>query len=735
LLGGLVGLLCLVALPFWWWREASAPVRDPFATLRRYPSIDLEALQADWRGGETTFLSADGRPLAAFTFERCQPIFLESLPSHVVDAFVAAEHAGACPMGNSGSLRPLLNALELTTVHGLSPTLEAELCTSLRDQLFGVEMDQCFQGILLPTGEGLAQDGPKPLIEAWLNLVDMGGGEFGIERGAQAYFGIPARKLSPDQAALLAVVATRPDLRGNQAGLKKARNALLDELLDARKLSLSQYQQAVTGAIPRRPRLPSLSTNLPGYMTGVLEELEHFIPQSVARRQGLAVFTAFESSLQRAATTSIEKILQAWVWKRHKEVESLTQLMEDMGAAPEELTSEEAPPGSLFEVPDGTPSVSVMSIEPLTGRVRMLLDVCEEELTEKELEQRRKRKDTKPTWRFCEMADVKERSALYRKRQPGSAFKPFLYATALEKGLLQADTYVDAPFSYIVEHELWSPKNHKDKYFGRISARKALAESLNSVAIQLIFKVKPEEVKRMAQRLGVKGYIQATPALALGSPLLTLREMVQAYSVFASMGRRVDPRFIDRVEDQSGRSLPWPKPGIGEQVLRPALAYTLVDMLREVIASGTATRARKLGMDIAGKTGTSNESQNVWFMGFSPKLVTGVWMGFDDRSPLGGHETGGTLALPIWMEVMKEAARISDPGNFEIPTDIEFEARDLHSGRLYERGVKMAVEQGVREPVKEDPPDESLTEEQAEAFKAGELTEAELIKLWKLKKR
>jgi len=240
-------------------------------------------------------------------------------------------------------------------------------------------------------------------------------------------------------------------------------------------------------------------------------------------------------------------------------------------------------------------------------------------------------------------------------RQPGSTFKTFAYGAAIEAGAIGADTvFKDEKRSYKVGGKTWTPRNFSGGWDGRSwTVRDALAHSINSIAVEVAARVGPEKVAAFAERLGVASPLVAGLPLALGSSSVTPIELTNAYATIAAEGRRADPILVTRIVDRDGKDV-WVAPkGPGRQVVDPAVARQLADMLGEVVRSGSGRSAQGLGRAIAGKTGTSNGGRDAWFVGFSAELCTGVWVGYDDRTPL-PKATGGTTAVPIFAQFVKE---------------------------------------------------------------------------------
>ncbi len=300
------------------------------------------------------------------------------------------------------------------------------------------------------------------------------------------------------------------------------------------------------------------------------------------------------------------------------------------------------------------------------------------------------------------------------RRQPGSAFKPIIYAAALDKGMTSASILYDRPVVYDDPESgfTWRPQNYGRRFLGPLTMSEALARSVNNATIHLLRDVGVGHVLSYARRLGIESPLERNLSLALGSSPVSLLELTRAYAVFASGGRRVTPRYIRRVLDRDGQvllesvDLEGPAPveeaeaeiratesadgpeadgsPLDEQVLSPVEAFLAADLLRSVVTHprGTGRRARSLGKPVAGKTGTTNEQGDAWFMGFSPDVATGVWVGYDEKRVLGPGETGGRAALPIWLDFMKLALAERPAREFAVPEGIVFARIDGKTGLI-----------------------------------------------------
>jgi penicillin-binding protein 1A len=251
-------------------------------------------------------------------------------------------------------------------------------------------------------------------------------------------------------------------------------------------------------------------------------------------------------------------------------------------------------------------------------------------------------------------------------RQVGSSFKPYVYTTIIDEGASPDDTVLDEPVSFETPSGPYSPHNYDEKFEGIITLRRALAQSRNIPALKLANKVGIKSVIDYAERFGITAKLPPYLPVALGAAEITLMEQTSAYSVFPNDGVRVIPRYITRVTDYEGRVLEEDFPDV-KDVISERTARIMTSMLREVVLHGTGIAAAKLPFSVAGKTGTTNDFTDAWFMGFSPTMTCGVWVGYDEKKSLGAKETGAHAALPIWMNFMTVAMAGKDAGNFQAP--------------------------------------------------------------------
>ena len=279
--------------------------------------------------------------------------------------------------------------------------------------------------------------------------------------------------------------------------------------------------------------------------------------------------------------------------------------------------------------------------------------------------------------------------ALLAIRQPGSAFKPIIYATAIDQGLTPATLILDAPVVYKEEEpgKTWKPENYEKRFFGPITLREALRHSRNAATVRLLEQIGVSRVINFSRSLGIRSPLSPDLSLALGSSSVTLQELTATYGVFANQGLALEPYTISLVKDQNDHIL---EQHVFEprQVVSKETAYLITHMMMDVIQSGTGKRARSIGRPLAGKTGTTNSYRDAWFVGYAPNLATGVWIGFDSVETLGKVESGAHAALPIWTDFMKEALSMLPVLTFSVPEGIQFVEVDRQTGALVDEPSK-----------------------------------------------
>lgn len=314
-------------------------------------------------------------------------------------------------------------------------------------------------------------------------------------------------------------------------------------------------------------------------------------------------------------------------------------------------------PLALDQTPDT--QAALIAVDPRTGAIKAMVGGYDQETS-------------------------KFNRAVQALRQPGSSFKPIIYAAALDNGFTPATIVVDEPVTFDISltgFKEWWPMNFEGEFFGPTRIREAVTFSRNVVTVKTLAQIGVTKAVEYAKLLGIKSPLEPTLSLALGSAQVTPEEMVEAYSTLANGGVRMNSYFIKQVTDSAGTLLEKNEP-YGEQVIKPSVAYLMTSVMESVVAEGTAKKVSELGRPIAGKTGTTNSFNDAWFNGFTPDFVCGVWVGRDDNRPIGEKETGARAAIPIWFAFMKDALKNYPVRDFEPPDDIVFERIDKKTGLL-----------------------------------------------------
>jgi penicillin-binding protein 1A len=273
--------------------------------------------------------------------------------------------------------------------------------------------------------------------------------------------------------------------------------------------------------------------------------------------------------------------------------------------------------------------------------------------------------------------------AIQSRRQPGSAFKPVVYAAALDKGYTPASVILDTAIVYEDKEQnyVWKPKNYGQKFYGPTLFRDALAHSRNLVTIKILKDIGIDYTINYAKKLGITSALERDLSLALGSSGVSLLELVNAYSVFANTGYLVKPVFITKILDRRGNILEEAEPE-NEKVIEGSTAYLITSLLESAVKDGTGKTVRALNRPVAGKTGTTNDMNDAWFVGYTPQYITGTWVGFDDEASLGKGETGASAAAPIWLQFMSRILENEPVKVFQVPGDVIFARIDAETGLL-----------------------------------------------------
>jgi penicillin-binding protein 1A len=555
----------------------------------------------------------------------------------------------------------------------------------------------------------------EQIFTMYANQIYLGAGNYGFEAASQYYFNRPVGQLTLGQAATLAAIIRgpiyNPIIHPDRAIGR--RNLVLSLMAHDRKVTEAQAAAAMKE--PLGLRLTSPRNDLaPYFVEETRQYLEHTYGTAAVHEQGLRVYTTLNVAMQKAANQAVRDGLHAYD-RRHGWRGNLPNILADNSAALDSYQNDDWR-GSIQK--DDYVTGLVTTVEPTfatikigayhamltpadfawTGRksATQLLkvgDLVAVEITELAGNTARVQLQQQPAAQAAlvaidnptgeikamvggyDFADSKFNRATQAVRQTGSSFKVYVYATALEQGASPFDTIVDQPVTFRSGGKDYSPKNYDEKFEGRITLRRALADSRNVPAVRLLDKIGVQNVIEMTRRFGVASPLPPYLPLALGAADLTLMEHTSAFTVFPDDGIHIDPHTIRRVTTYDGVVLEEPRPQVTD-VIPPDVARTMVAMLEEVVQFGTGVRAKELGRPSAGKTGTTNDFTDAWYIGFTPQLTAGVWVGNDDkRISLGKKETGARAALPIWLEFTQRAMQAIPMEDFPNVMMLEKEAR------------------------------------------------------------
>jgi len=480
------------------------------------------------------------------------------------------------------------------------------------------------------------------ILELYLNKVYFGDGLYGIEAASLGFFGKHARDLDVEEAALLAGLVKSPSTYAPTINLDRAlarRNVVLQAMRDNDAIDAATYQTAVRS----RPRLADALRSEEAYGEYFKEEVRKQLVQRFGwdrvYQGGLKVYTTIDLDMQKAAEAEVARSIA--------EIEQ-RQLKRNPRAdrGPDPLQA------------------AVVAMDAMTGEVRAMVG-------------------------GRSFDESRFNRATQARRQAGSAFKPFVYAAALEQGFTAATviTGLDNPIATL--QGAWVPDDHGDN--SPMTMRAALKVSSNRAAVQMLQQVGIPTAVRYAQRLGISN-LPAVPSLALGSGEVSLLSMTSAYSAFANQGMVTPPSLIRRVEDASGQVL-YMSSTRAERALSDSTAFIMTSMMSDVINGGTAWQARRVGFTLpaAGKTGTTNDYRDAWFVGFTPHLVAGVWLGYDMPRTIIANGYAGELAVPMWGRFMAAATRGDRPDRFMMPSTVVPVTVCRLSGKLPTDGCRGAI--------------------------------------------
>jgi penicillin-binding protein 1A len=676
--------------------------------------------------------------IGEFFIERRVLVSYEELPQDFVNALLAVEdkrffeHFGIDPIGfgraviNNIQARKFVEGAstltqQLTRVLFLSP--EKKVVRKIKEWMLAIQIEQKYRNL-----EQTKEKAKQKILALYANQLYLGHGAYGVQSAAKLYFGKSVWELDLGECAMLAGLPQRPAAYSpitHPEIAKQRQEHVLKRMVIEGYITPKQKKEAFEKPFEKK-KLPDHQINKSPYF---VEHVRQYLEERYGYRvyqEGLQVYTTLDLQLQNVAQAALQenlriiqkrhgfqlidkektpeeraekvKLIKQYEWKNSpQEGDVLHAIVTDVSSKQISVTLGEYV-GTIdkqgFEwtkknlrkilQPDDIVLVKVDKVDEENRSLRLTLDM------EPLLEGALLSIDPKNGHILVMVGGYdfyrsKFNRAVQALRQPGSAFKPFVYLTALERGMTPADIIVDEPVTFVIDEQteqFWSPRNFSGTHKGPMRLRHALETSTNVVAAKLIDQIGPHAVIDTARRLGISAHLNPYPSLALGGSEVYLLEMVSAYCAFANRGYHVEPVFVTKVLDSEGNVLELNVPR-AHQVVSEDTTYLLVSMMEGVVQRGTAVRAKALGRPLAGKTGTTNDNTDAWFIGYSPSLVAGVWVGYDEnRKPIGKRETGGRAALPIWMAFLEEALKDSPIEEFPVPAGVSFVQIDSRTGLL-----------------------------------------------------
>ncbi len=750
-----------------------------FYLLATLPKVDR---LADYRPPIVSqVFGDDGSLVGEFYIERRTVVPVEKIPRQLIQAFVAAEdsnfyqHKGIDYLGivraafkNLISLRKKEGASTITqqVAKSMLLTPEKKFSRKLKEAILAKRME-----------DRLSKD---EILYIYLNQIYLGAGAYGVQLAAESYFAKDVDKLNLAEMAMLAGLPKAPNSYSPIKHFAKAKERqayVLERMVKEGYITQAEADRAKNTPLVIRSLKKVNSDQSAYFLEQVRIMLEEKYGEDRLYKQGLKIYTTMNAEMQKAAYEGVVNGLKALdkrqgfrgalKYLRENEVDDFCKRTEDgidgpvlktgatyqgvvIGADPAkgelrvrvgdrsgvlpkknmawagkvallqsygrpEGKEKALPLGAVIEVSVVTPDANkagavfaldqepdaqaaLFAMDPRSGAVRAMIG-------------------------GYDFKRSQFNRAMQARRNPGSAFKPIIYAAAVDKGLTPATVFDDSPVEYDSgKDKAWKPKNYDNIYRGAVTMREALTNSINVVSVKILEQIGVGYAIDYAKKLGISSPLDSNLTLALGSSSLTPMELTSAYAVFASGGYRLTPYFITRVTDRDGKVLEEitppavpvftsatsavrltadgnnrpadanTKPSEGSSslapvpVISPDTAYIMTNLMESVVTSGTGQRAKALGRPVAGKTGTTNDMKDAWFVGYVPQLVAGVWVGYDQERSLGAGGSGGQAAAPIWTDFMQRGLAGVPVQNFTTPDNITFARINPRTGKLAKDG-------------------------------------------------
>ncbi len=654
---GLCLFLGVIVGVIWFYRDELPPMSE----LKSYTM----------RSGSEVY-DRNGKMIYLFAFERRKLVSVKELPPYLIDALIATEdksfyhHIGIDILGNIRAL--FIDVIRMDFSQGASTitqqmarnmflTLDKKVSRKVKEIILALRIEQNFT--------------KEEILEIYFNKIFFGGQLYGIETASLFYFGKHAMDLTLPEAALLVGMIQRPNYYNPRTHKDRAierRNFVLSNMFKQKKITQAEYEAAVKSSInPDQTALKHYASDY--FIETIRQYLEKKYGTDKLFEGSLRIYTTLDYNLSNYA----DSILNA----------HLTQVENNRNYKSKLRNFEQNNSEMVTDYLQG----GLVLMENRTGYVRAMIG-------------------------GRNFSHSKFNRMILAKRQPGSSIKPIYYTAAIERGYTPSTVLNDAPIIFIdYKGEEWKPQNYSREYYGLARMRTAITHSYNVWAVRALYDIGLSAVTDAFQRFGIN-YDVTDYSAALGTYEVTPIQLVSAYTTFPNGGYRVKPIFIQRVEDKKGKVLERAKI-LQYKVCEPEVAYIITSMLQSVVSSGTATSARQgYNWPAAGKTGTTDEYKDAWFIGFNKELICGIWTGFDTSKTMGSNMAGGVVCAPVWGPVMSKAMRLENKGRYPAPTDqrytfdepanIEHQTINPVTGYYSENGIDEVFISGTAPLVKSD---------------------------------
>jgi penicillin-binding protein 1A len=603
----------------------------------------------------TRFFSDEGEIIGEFSAERREVVSLERIPNQLIQAFIAGEdsrffqHKGLDYIAIlralfrdifSGEIVQGGSTITQQVVKSLLLSPEKSFARKIREAILAYRIEKYLS--------------KEEILFLYLNQIYLGHGAYGVATAAENYFGKSIDELDLAESAMLAGLPQAPSKNSpyhHPEQAKKRQTYILNRMVEEGFISYGDLLKALEEPLKIKSKQNPFLAKAPHFVEYVRRYVEEKYGKEALYKNGLQVYTTADMNFQRVAQEAVESGL--------KEIEKREKYL----------------PADLPLNLEG----ALVCFDLETGYIKAMIGG----------------RDFKRS---------QFNRATQARRQTGSAFKPIVYASALDKGYTPVSIIVDSPIIFEWGNKKWKPKNFEEKFFGPTTLRNALTHSINIVTVKIAQDIGVDYIKDYAKKLGIPSTLQGDLSMALGSSSISLYELTRAYAVFANQGNIFKPIFIKKILDRDGNlleeNLPffYPRePSEEEQVTSPQTAYLMTYLLEGVVQNGTGWRAKALGRPVAAKTGTTDQFLDAWFIGYTPELITGVWVGFDEERSLGENETGSRAASPIWVNFMSKILKDRSMGNFPIPEGVEFMKVDPKTGQanLSKEGILECFKEGT----------------------------------------